>query len=68
MKDNDVRVEINTVQQLSRVCDEEKYLCAEFGEGFFIQVGLFINSGFVPKLRTRGKNMLRTVPCTAKLY
>lgn len=29
------------------------YLCAEFGESLFIQICLFIDSGFVPKLWTR---------------
>lgn len=48
--------------------NEEKYLCAEFGESFFIQVGLFINSGFIPKLRTRRRYILRTVLHTATLY
>lgn len=28
----------------------ERYLCAELGESFFIQICLFIDSGFVPEL------------------
>lgn len=32
---------------------KKKYLCAEFSESLFIQIGLFIDSGFVPKLKTR---------------
>lgn len=32
---------------------EKTYLCAEFGKSFFIQICLFIDSGFVPELKSR---------------
>lgn len=43
----------------SQLCWTEKtYLCAEFGESFFIQICLFIDSGFVPELKSMKKNVI----------
>lgn len=40
----------NKVQKTHK--KKKKYLCAEFSDSLFIQIGLFIDSGFVPKLKT----------------
>lgn len=36
---------------------DRKYLRAELGQSLFIQIRLLINSGFVPKLSSRKKDM-----------
>lgn len=46
-------VGINTVHRQCLTDMRKKYLCAEFGKSLFIQIRLFVHSGFVPKLRSR---------------
>lgn len=54
----DLRIAQLVITELN-LTTTKHYLCAEFSQSLFIQVGLFINSGFIPKLRTKRGSVLK---------